>query len=139
MFSTGSDEKYMFEEGDKYIQFTKYGSVNKGVIKHCGVVNCIDTINGVSYQRPYIVNEKNIHYDLDGTDGKFYKVTDEYSKERCEEMVLAYKKLMELKDKRREKIMEPFRKTRAKKNKKDLVETKLDDVIKTQFNEDNIS
>ena len=54
-------------------------------------------------------------------------------------MVLAYKKLMELKDKRREKIMEPFRKTRAKKNKKDLVETKLDDVIKTQFNEDNIS
>jgi uncharacterized protein with NAD-binding domain and iron-sulfur cluster len=76
---------------------------------------------------------------LDGTDGKFYKVTDEYNKEQCEEMVLAYKKLMELKDKRRQKIMEPFRKTRAKKNKKDLVETKLDDVIKTQFNEDNIS
>jgi hypothetical protein len=35
--------------------------------------------------------------------------------------------------------MEPFKKTRPKKNKKDLVETKLDDVIKTQFNEDNIS
>ena len=139
MFSTGRDEKFMFEEGDKYIQVTKSGSVTKAVIKYCGVVNCIDTINGVSYQRPYIVNEKNIHYDLDGTDGKFYKVTDEYNKEQCEEMVLAYKKLMELKDKRRQKIMEPFRKTRAKKNKKDLVETKLDDVIKTQFNEDNIS
>jgi uncharacterized protein with NAD-binding domain and iron-sulfur cluster len=139
MFSTGSDEKFMFEEGDKYIQFTKYGSVNKGVIKHCGVVNCIDTNNGVSYQKPYIVNEKNIHYDLDGADGRFYKVTVEYTKEECEQMVQAYKKLMELKDDRRQKIMEPFKKTRTKKNKKDLVETKLDDVIKTQFNEDNIS
>jgi uncharacterized protein with NAD-binding domain and iron-sulfur cluster len=139
MFSTGSNEKYMFEEGDKYIQFTKYGSINKGVIKHCGVVNCIDTNNGVSYQKPYIVNEKNIHYDLDGNDGRFYKVTVEYTKEECEQMVQAYKKLMELKDNRRQKIMESFKKTRQKKNKKDLVETKLDDVIKTQFNEDNIS
>jgi hypothetical protein len=139
MFSTGSDEKYMFEEGDKYIQFTKYGGINKGVIKHCGVVNCIDTNNGVSYQKPYIVNEKNIHYDLDGKDGRFYKVTVEYTKEECEQMVGAYKKLMELKDQRKQKIMEPFKKTTSKKNKKDLVETKLDEVIKTQFNEDNIS
>ena len=139
MFAANNGEKYMFEEGDKYIQFTKYGSVNKGTIKHCGVVSCIDTINGVTYQKPYIVNEKNIHYELDGSDGRFYRVTVEHTKEECEEMVLAYNKLMELKNNRREEILKSFKKPKPKKTKKDLVETKLDEVIKTQFNEDNIS
>lgn len=139
MFSTNDGEKYIFEEGDKYIQFTQHGGINKGVVKHCGIVNCIDTNNGVSYQKPYLVNQKNIHYDLDGTDGRFYKVTVEYTKEECEQMVQAYKKLMELKDERRKKIMEPFNKPKTKKIKKDLGDSNLDDLIKTKFNEDNIS
>jgi hypothetical protein len=139
MFAANNGEKYMFKEGDKYIQFTKYGSVNKGIIKHCGVVSYIDTNNGVTYQKPYIVNEKNIHYELDGTDGRFYKVTVEHTKEECEQMVLAYDKLMELKNNRREEILKSFKKPKPKKTKKDLVEVKLDEVIKKQFDEDNFS
>ena len=139
MFAANNGEKYLFEEGDKYIQFTKYGSINKGIIKHCGVVNCIDTNNGVSYQKPYLVNEKNIHYDLDGTNGRFYKVTAEYTKEECEQLNEAYKKLMELKDIRRQEIMKPFKKVRSNKIKKDLAESKIDDIIKKQFDEDIFS
>ena len=139
MFASNEGEKFTFEEGDKYIHFTKYGGINKGVIKHCGVVNHIDTKNGVTYQKPYIINEKNVHYDLGGDDGKFYRVTKEYTKEECEQMDIAYKKLMELKDIRRQEIMKPFKKTRPKKTKKDLGESKIDEVIKKQFDEDNFS
>ena len=49
----------MFKEGDKYIHFTRFGSINKGTIKHIGYVGTIDTTNSVCYNRPYMVNEKN--------------------------------------------------------------------------------
>jgi hypothetical protein len=54
-------------------------------------------------------------------------------------MVLAYDKLMELKNNRREEILKSFKKPKPKKTKKDLVEVKLDEVIKKQFDEDNFS
>jgi len=127
----------MFKEGDKYIHFTRFGSINKGTIKHIGYVGTIDTTNSVCYNRPYMVNEKNIHYELDGTDGKFYKITTEYSEAECKQMVIAYQQLMLLKDRKRKEIMKPFKKTQTKKT--NLSESSLDDIIKDKFNEDNIS
>jgi hypothetical protein len=42
----------MFEKGDKYIHFTKYGGVNKGEVESFGYINIIG--NGVAYKKPYI-------------------------------------------------------------------------------------
>ena len=56
----------MIEEGDKYIHFTKRGGINRGIVKSIGTVNVIDTNNKVSYTTYYMINEKNVQYQLDG-------------------------------------------------------------------------
>ncbi len=64
----------MFKEGDKYIHFTKYGSVNKGEVKSCGGHSIIDTKNLVTYHSQHIITTKGIILNLDGSDGKIYKI-----------------------------------------------------------------
>ena len=61
----------------------------------------------------YMVNEKGIHYDLDGRDGRFYKISMEYTKEEAEELKKAMDQLTEIKNERRSKTLIP--KPRAKK------------------------
>jgi hypothetical protein len=125
----------MFQEGDKYIHFTKRGSINKGVVKTCDIVKVIDTINNVSYDKIYMVNEKGIHYQLDGTDGQFYKISQEFSDEESKNIGEALLKIAELKNARREKVMSKFKKTK----KKSLKDSNLDDLIKDTFDDNNIS
>lgn len=69
----------MFEKGDKYIHFTKYGGVNKGEVESFGYINIIG--NGVAYKKPYINTTNNVRLNLDGTDGKIYKIEREISVE----------------------------------------------------------
>jgi hypothetical protein len=64
----------MFKSGDKYIHFTKNGSINKGEVKSYCETCVIDTINCVEYLKPYIVTTKNIVLQLDGSDGTIFKV-----------------------------------------------------------------
>jgi carbamate kinase len=59
-----------------------------------------------------MVNEKNIHYDLDGRDGRFYKVSIEYSKEEAEELKRAMDELATIKNERRSKTVIPKPKTK---------------------------
>lgn len=127
----------MFEEGDKYIHFTKRGSINKGIIKTVGTVRVIDTNNQVSYDKMYMINEKGIHYQLDGTDGQFYKVSQEYSEVETKNISEALLKIAELKNARREKVLSSFKKSKTKK--KNLKDSNLDDLIKDTFDGNNIS
>ena len=103
----------MLKEGDKYIHFTKRGTINKGTVKRIGGVTEIDTDNQCHYERMYMVNEKGIHYDLDGRDGRFYKISMEYTKEEAEELKRAMDELAEIKNERRSKTIIP--KPKAKK------------------------
>lgn len=69
----------MLKEGDKYIHFTKYGNINKGEVRLCGSIKSIDTHNLCSYEKHYIINTKGIILELDGSDGKIYKIDGEFT------------------------------------------------------------
>ena len=73
----------MFKEGDKYIHFTKYGGINKGVVSEFFNTHCVDTINCVAYEIPHVRNKNGIVLNL-REDGLIYKITHEYSEEECE-------------------------------------------------------
>jgi hypothetical protein len=74
----------MLKEGDKYIHFTKYGSVNKGEVQSCGYTTSIDTFNLATYKKQHIISTKGIMLELDGSDGKIYKIEDEFTPEQAE-------------------------------------------------------
>jgi len=74
----------MFKQGDKYIHFTKYGSINKGEVRSCGSTKSIDTYNLCSYEKHHIINTKGIKLWLDGSDGKIYKIDQEYTPDQAE-------------------------------------------------------
>ena len=69
----------MFEKGDKFIHFTRYGGVNRGEVESVGYISVIG--NGVVYRRNYINTTNNVRLNLDGTDGKIYKIERELSSE----------------------------------------------------------
>jgi hypothetical protein len=75
----------MFKDGDMYIQFTKYGGINRGVVSEVFNTICIDSQNGISYEVPHIRNENGIALNL-SEDGLIYKITHEYTKEECENL-----------------------------------------------------
>jgi len=86
------------KKGDKYIHFTKYGSVNKGIIDSVSNRTHIDISNGVVYKKPYMRNTVGVAYELDGTDGLFYIIDREFDdkmKEKYRETLkrLKFKKL----------------------------------------------
>lgn len=81
----------MFKEGDKYIHFTKYGGINKGEVKWAGYTTVIDTTNKVKYRKHYIVTTKNISLDLDGSDGRIYKIESELTDEQCEKIINTFR------------------------------------------------
>jgi hypothetical protein len=73
----------MFNPGDKFIRFSKYGSTHMGVVKSYGErfrVEITQTYK-VRMSVPYIVSENGVVYELDGSDGKIYRVNYEYTEE----------------------------------------------------------
>jgi hypothetical protein len=90
----------MYKVGDRYIHFTKYGSVNKGEVKSYGERKVIDTENCVEYLKPYIITTKNIVLELDGSDGMIFKVENEYTIEECKKMSMTIQKMVEYKNKK---------------------------------------
>jgi hypothetical protein len=75
----------MFKEGDMYVQFTKYGGINRGVVSEVFNIICVDSQNGISYEVPHIRNENGIALNL-SEDGLIYRITHEYSKKECENL-----------------------------------------------------
>lgn len=64
----------MFKTGDRYIHFTKYGSINFGTVKHVHEVNIVDAENKVVYVSVSIITDKNNCLELDGSDGRIYRI-----------------------------------------------------------------
>jgi len=87
----------MFKEGDKYIHFTKYGSINKDEVKSCGSTTVVDAFRGVTYKKLHIINTKGIMLCLDGSDGSVYKIEDELTPEESENIINVITKLKEKK------------------------------------------
>jgi hypothetical protein len=90
----------MFKVGDKYIHFTKYGSVNKGEVKSYGETRVIDTENCVEYLKPHIVTTKNFILELDGSDGMIFKIKSEYTIEESEKISMGIQKIIDHKNKK---------------------------------------
>ena len=64
----------MFSEGDKFIKFSKYGGVVIGEVKRFHYSLNIDLTNKVSYKKYYIITTNGVLLELDGSDGKIYKI-----------------------------------------------------------------
>jgi hypothetical protein len=90
----------MFKVGDRYIHFTKYGGVNKGEVKSYGETHIIDTKNCVEYLKTHIITTKNILLELDGSDGKIFKVEKEYTIEESKSLSTTLQKMVEYKNKK---------------------------------------
>ena len=71
----------MFKIGDRYIHFTKYGSVNFGTVKHVHEVNVIDDSNGVIYVSVSIITDKNSCLEWEGSDGRIYRIIKDLSED----------------------------------------------------------
>lgn len=127
----------MLEVGDKYIHFTNRGGINKGIVKRIGTVTEIDTENQCHYERVYMVNSKDIHYDLDGRDGKFYKITAEYTEEEAKELKNAIEEISKFKYERRSEIIKKgVPKARTKKTITDI--KNIDEALKRGFDDNYI-
>lgn len=74
----------MFNPGDKYIHFTKYGGVNFGEVKSFGFHEIIDGRLGIHYLVPHISTVKKFNLSLDGSDGKICKINHEMTSEELE-------------------------------------------------------
>jgi hypothetical protein len=85
----------MFEPGDNYIHFTKYGGVNKGKVKIYDCTHVIDTKNLICYLKPHIVTTNNIVLELDGSDGKIFKVEKEYVDGDAKRIAINFEKITE--------------------------------------------
>lgn len=72
------------KKGASYIRFTKYGSVIKGTVMDIGETIVVDLNNGVYYKVSYIITDKGIHLNLDGSDGKIFEVTKTLTEEEIE-------------------------------------------------------
>jgi hypothetical protein len=86
-------EEIGFKCGDLFIHFTKYGGVNKGVINSLGHTTCYDTTNGCSYVKFHLITTKGVLLQLDGSDGQIFKITEELSVERCQELEKLFSKM----------------------------------------------
>lgn len=74
----------MFKPGDRYVHFTKYGSINFGEVKWFGYQEIIDGELGIHYNVPYISTIKNFHLMLDGSDGKICKISHDMTIDELE-------------------------------------------------------
>ena len=83
----------LFNTGDKYIHFTKYGGVNKGEVADIHTVIVLDTDNLCTYTKISILTTKGFSLCLDGSDGKIYKIDSEISEQRAEVLAKGLKRI----------------------------------------------
>ena len=98
----------MFESGDKFIHYTKYGGVNICEVKEVNVVKCFDTDNKVIYDKPVIITTNNVALETDGSDGRIYKINNFMSDDGVERLNNLVKNLHEKKENTRKKLEEKY-------------------------------
>lgn len=87
----------MFKKGDKFIQFTKHGGVNKGEVSDLHYTTVWDTANLCRYQSVSIFTTNGVRLDLDGTDGRIYKIESELDETQAKNFQKKIKKLSDIK------------------------------------------
>ena len=83
----------MFKKGDKFIHFTKHGGVNKGEVSDFHLTTVWDTANLCTYQSVSIFTTNGVRLDLDGTDGRIYKIDSELEESQAKKLKENFKKL----------------------------------------------
>ena len=87
----------MFKQGDKFIQFTKRGGVNKGEVKDIHLTTVWDTANLCRYESYSIFTTNGVRLNLDGSDGRIYKIESEMDEDRAKKFTKAMKVVTERK------------------------------------------
>ena len=96
----------MFEKGDRYIHFTKYGGVNKGEVEWYGTQINWDTENMIAYHIPYIKSTKGIVIHLNGEDGRVFKIKDDITEEMLTKLKSSSTIFAELKNRKEQSKVE---------------------------------
>ncbi len=131
----------MFNTGDKYIHFTKYGGVNKGEVKRFGNQINWDTDNMVAYFLPYIETTKGFIIHLNGEDGQVFKIKDNITEEMIRKLKSSseiFKALEERKERIKNESIENAKK-RVEELKDGLKNSNIEEVVKKYDDENNIS
>jgi hypothetical protein len=87
----------MFKKGDKFIHYTKRGGVNKGEVADIHSTTVWDTTNLCTYQSYSIFTTNGVRLNLDGTDGRIYKIDSELNEQRAKNFQNAMKKASAMK------------------------------------------
>ena len=132
----------MFKEGDRYIHFTKYGGVNKGIVEWYGTQINWDTDNMVAYHLPYIKSTKGIIIHLNGEDGRVFKIKDDITEEMLIKLKSSSFIFQELKN--RKEMRSKVERTKeylkdAKFKNEDGTINPLEEGLKKYSDENNIS
>jgi len=98
----------MFKENDGYIHFTKYGGVNKGVVRRVGETIKWDTDNMVAYHIPYIETTVGHIIHLNGEDGRVFKIKGDITEEMLRRLKSSSTILEELKNRKEEHKKKTF-------------------------------
>ena len=77
----------MFKPGDKYIQFTVYGCVKRGIVAKVHESIITDTVNSVEYVSVSIITKDHQMLELDGSDGRIYRVINELSHDQVKNIM----------------------------------------------------
>lgn len=88
----------MFEVGDKYIHYTKYGGVNRGEVVAVNTTYVHDFPNKCAYERVSILTNNGVSLDLDGSDGKIYRVHNEITEEAAKKWTQLFRKAKDIKN-----------------------------------------
>ena len=98
----------MFEKGDKFIHYTKYGGVNIGEVREVNYTQVYDTDNLVIYERPVLITTNSVILELDGSDGRIFKVKDVMTENGAERLETLVKTLKEKKENTRKRLEEKY-------------------------------
>ncbi len=122
----------MFNQGDKYIHFTKYGGVNKGEVKRFGNQINWDTDNMVAYFLPYIETTKGFMIYLNGEDGQVFKIKEDITEDLIRKLKSSseiFKVLQERKENIKKASIENAKKG-VEELKKGLKNSNIEEVVK---------
>ena len=126
-----------FTPGSTYIHFTKYGGVNKGIVKRVGETIKWDTDNMVAYHIPYIETTVGHIIHLNGEDGRVFKIKGDITEEMLRRLKSSSTVLEELKNRKEEHKKKTFAifEKRAEEAREMLKNSNAEEILKKHENE----
>lgn len=121
----------MFEKGDRYIHFTKYGGVNKGEVEWYGQTMNYDYENEVVYVSHYIRSTIGHAISTDGSDGRVYKINGSMDPEMLNKLKSSTGVLEELKNRKEKFSKQNFKHQSKVQRTKDMIaKSNIEEVLK---------